>query len=294
MDAYYSTLRRLLLIGLCGALLGGCSMGQMVARSSSAIMESGVAAMNRETDLELAKAAIPANLKLLEGLLYELPRDPGLRIRAAQGFYGYTFGFVEDDDPLRASQFYRRGLNHALVALDALGLKGDALNMTPDELNSALAGLPRDAVPALFWAGSNWAKWIDMNRNEPARVAELGKVAALMRKSLELDETYYFGGANLFFGIFYGSLPRMFGGDFNKAEQHFEKVKAVTQGKLLAVDVLYAQFLSRQRGDRKQFHDKLTAVVDAPPDLYPEMALANAIAQRKAKILLKREEEWFE
>lgn len=294
MGAYYSTLRRLLLIGLSGVLLGGCSMGQMVARSSSAIMESGVAAMNRETDLELAKAAIPANLKLLEGLLYELPRDPGLRIRAAQGFYGYTYGFVEDDDPARASQFYRRGLNHALVALDALGLKGDALTMSPDELNSALAGLSRDAVPALFWAGSNWAKWIDMNRNDPARIAEMGKVAALMRKSLDLDEGYYFGGANLFFGIFYGSLPPMFGGDFHKAEQHFEKVKAVTQGKLLAVDVLYAQYLSRQRGDRKQFHDKLTAVVDAPADLYPEMALANAIAQQKAKILLKREEEWFE
>jgi len=294
MGACYSTLQRLLLIALCGALLGGCSMGQIVARSSSSIMESGVAAMNRETDLELAQAAIPANLKLLEGLLQELPYDFDMRVRAAQGFYGYTFGFVEDDDPLRASQLYRRGLGHALVALEVGGLKGDALSMSLDELKQALTGLSRDAVPGLFWAGSNWAKWIDMNRSDPARIAEMGKVAALMRKSLDLDESYYFGGANLFFGIFYGSLPPMFGGDSNKAEQYFEKVRAITQCKLLAVDVLYAQFLSRQRGDRKQFHDKLTAVADAPADLYPEMALANAIAQRKAKILLKREEEWFE
>ncbi len=294
MNSCYSILQRLLLLGLCAASLGGCSMGQMVARSSSSIMESGVAAMNRETDLELAKSAIPANLKLLEGLLQELPRDPDMRVRAAQGFYGYSFGFVEDEDPLRASQLYRRGLQHALVALEVGGLKGDALSMSLDELNSALAGVSRDAVPALFWSGSNWAKWIDMNRNDPARIAEMGKVAALMRKSLELDEAYYFGGANLFFGIYYGSLPPMFGGDSAKAEQYFAKVQATTKGKLLAVDVLYAQYLSRQRGDRKQFHDKLTAVVNAPEDLWPEMALANAIAQRKAKLLLKREEEWFE
>jgi hypothetical protein len=285
---------RLILLAASLALLGGCSMGQLVARSSSSLMESGVAAMNRETDLELAKAAIPANLKLLEGLLQELPDDPALRVRAAQGFYGYTFGFVEDEDPRRASQLYQRGLNHALVALAASGVGGDVLAMTPVEFNQALAGVSRDAVPALFWAASNWAKWIDMNRSDPARIAEMGKVAMLMRKSLELDESYYFGGAHLFFGIFYGSLPPMFGGDFNKAEQHFEKVKSITQNKLLAVDVLYAQYLARQQGNRKLFHDKLTGVLDAPADLWPEMALANAIAQRKAKLLLTKEEEWFE
>lgn len=294
MDAYHSTLQRLLLISLCGALLGGCSMGQMVARSSSSLMESGVVAMNRETDLILAKDAIPANLKLLEGLLVELPDSVSLRTSAAQGFYGYTYGFVEDDDPKRASQLYRRGLNHGLAALAASGVKGDIQSMSRDELGQVLGGLSRDAVPALFWTASNWAKWIDMNRNDPARIAEMGKVVTMMRKSLELDENYYFGGAHLFFGIFYGSLPPMFGGDFNKADQHFDKVRAVTGNKLLAVEVLYAQYLVRQRGDRKLFHDKLTAVLDAPTDLWPDMALANSIAQHKAALLLKKEDEWFE
>ena len=59
-------LLRLLSMAVCAAALAGCSMGQMVARSSSYLLDSGVASMNRETDLDLAKAAIPANLKLCQ------------------------------------------------------------------------------------------------------------------------------------------------------------------------------------------------------------------------------------
>ena len=47
---------RAMAIGLCTLALGACSMGQMVARSTLPILESGNVAMNRETDLELARA----------------------------------------------------------------------------------------------------------------------------------------------------------------------------------------------------------------------------------------------
>jgi hypothetical protein len=268
-------------------------MGQMVARSSLPLVESGNVAMNRETDLELARAAIPANLKLIEGLIQELPGNVDLRLQAAQGFYGYAYGFIEDEDVGRASGLYRRGLEHALQALAASGLQGDVNGMTPEQLQHRLADLGRSAVPALFWSASCWAKWIDLNRNDPARIAELGKAAALMQRVLELDDTYYYGGAHIFFGVYYGSRPPMLGGDFVRSAAHFGKARALTQGKLLIVDLLQAQYLARQELDRKQFHERLTAVVNAPTDIYPEMALANAVAQRKARQLLTKEDEWF-
>lgn len=280
------------MIALCALLLNACSTGQIVARSSLSIMDSGVTAMNREPDLELAKAAIPANLKLVESLTREIPTNRELRIHAAQGFYGYTFGFVEDENPARASALYRRGLEHALAALETAGL-GDPMTMQRDVLHQKLAALERDAVPDLFWAASNWAKWIDLNRTDPARIADMGKVESLMQRVLELDETFYFGGPHIFFGVWYGSRPPMLGGNFALSEMHFGKAQNITQGKLLIADVLYAQYLAVQQGDRKTFHDKLTAVIDTPADSYPEMALANAIAQHKAKILLKNEEELF-
>lgn len=283
----------LALAALCPLLLNACSTGQIVARSSLAIIDSGVAVMNRETDLELAKAAIPANLKLVESLIQELPMDRELRIHAAQGFYGYAFGFVEDESPARASALYRRGLEHALAALQTSGVKGDVRTMPLDTLQKALTDLDRDAVPALFWTASNWAKWIDLNRTDPARIAEVGKVEALMQRVLALDETYYFGGAHIFFGVWYGARPPMLGGNFALSEMHFAKARNITHGKLLAVDLLYAQYLAVQENNRQAFHDKLTAVVSAPLDIYPEMALANTIAQHKATMLLKKEDDLF-
>ncbi|HJV96603.1 MAG TPA: TRAP transporter TatT component family protein [Albitalea sp.] len=289
----YHDLMKLIAVGLCALTLGACSMGQMVARSSLPVVESGNVAMNRETDLELARAAIPANLKLIEGLIEELPGNPELRLQAAQGFYGYAYGFVEDEDSARAAALYRRGLGHALKALAHAGLRGDLSALSPDELKQRLDELDRDAVPALFWSASCWAKWIDMSRNDPARLAELGKTAALMQRALELDDTYYYGGAHLFFGVYYGNRPPMLGGDFKRSAEEFTRARTITQGKLLIVDLLQAQYLARQELDRQQFHQLLTEIVHAPPDLYPDMALANAIAQHKAGQLLAKEEEWF-
>ncbi|OFZ69160.1 MAG: hypothetical protein A2Z01_05200 [Betaproteobacteria bacterium RBG_16_58_11] len=284
---------RLCLLVLLPSLLSACSLGQIVARSSLTIMDSGVISMNRETDLALAKAAIPANLKLVESLVLELPANRELREHAAQGFYGYAFGFVEDENPARASALYQRGLKHALVALESSGLTGDIDSMPQAVLQQRVAELGRDAVPGLFWAASNWAKWIDLNRTEPARISEMGKVETLMRRALELDETYYFGGPHLFFGVWYGSRPPMLGGDFALAEQHFGKARNITQGKLLVVDLLHAQYLAVQQGKRETFHAKLAFVASAPQDIFPEMALANAIAQDKARRLLAKEDELF-
>lgn len=278
---------------LSAIILGACSMGQMVARSSLPILESGNVAMNNETDLELARAAIPANLKLIEGLIQELPDNAELRLQAAQGFYGYAYGFVEDEDSRRASSLYRRGWEHARRALQASGFHGDLAALSTEEIRQQLGELGRGAVPALFWTASCWAKWIDMNRNDPARIADMGKAAALMERVLALDENYYHGGAHLFFGVYYGARPPMLGGDFGRSAEHFEKARAVDHGKLLIVDMLRAEYLARQQLDRKEFHERLTAVVNAPPDIYPEMALVNAIARQKAGKLLAKEEEWF-
>ena len=70
-------------------LLAGCSTGKMVVRGSQTIMDSGIEAMNSETDLQLARAAMPANLKLMEGMLLEDPDNIDLLLFASQGFYGY-------------------------------------------------------------------------------------------------------------------------------------------------------------------------------------------------------------
>jgi hypothetical protein len=279
---------------LAGALLlSACSLGQLVVRGTTSILDSGLDAMNRESDLQLAREAMPANLKLLEGMLIEDPHNTTLRLYAAEGFYGYSFGFIEPEDTGRAKVLYRRCYTHARAALAAAGLTLDPETASADELAGAVGTLDRRAVPALFWTASCLGKWIDLNRDAVSSVASLANAAALMQRALELDEGFYHAGPHLFFGVYYGGRPPLLGGDFARASRHFARADELNAGNLLMVDVLQAQYLDRQRLDRDAFHTHLRHVLDAPADLDPELMLINGVAKAHAARLLEYETDWF-
>ena len=283
---------RFTLLLLTSAVLSGCSMDQILVRSSTPLIEGGIYAMNQETDLLLAENAIPTNINMLEGMIHIDPDNDSLRIYAAQAYYGLGYGFNEDNRPKRAVNFYMRGLKHGLHALAVNGYKNIRTN-SMEELEEMLKEMDDDDVGALFWTASNWAKWIDNNRDRSESLIELPKPTALMQRVLELDDTFYYGGAHMYFGVFYGGRSPMFGGDFEKSETHFDRAREITEDQLLVADLLQAQYLSRQKMDREDFHNRLTKIIEAPEDLNPDLALLNNIAKRKAKLLLNEEDKWF-
>lgn len=278
---------------LAAPIFSGCSTDRLVARGASPLIERGVSAMNRETDTELARASIPATLKMLETLLLLDPGNVAYRTQAAMGFHGYALGFVEPTDPERARDLYRRARDHALAALEDAGVSRSTLNGDVATLERALAKLDARALPALFWTASAWGKWIELQLDDPARLAELPRVEALMGRVLALDESYYYGGAHLFFGAYYGGRAPMFGGDFARAARHFDRAAELNRNQLLWVDVYRARYLLRQAGERDAFHAALSRVVVAPDGADPELNLANALARQAAAALLAREEELF-
>lgn len=287
------TFTRSLILALLLPLFGACSMGQMVARSSVAILDGGIEAMNRETDLVLAASAIPANLKLIEGLIEEDPRNAALLSNAAQGFYGYAFGFAELQDKQRALALYARCTEYGTRALQTFGFDIDPATASVEEIDRAAATLNGNAVPALFWTSSCMAKQIDLNRTDPAQLARLTGTERLMNRVMQLQPDFYYGGAHLYYGVYYGGRAPMFGGDFARAESSFASARAVTAGKLLIVDVLQAEYLERQRLDRERFRELLNHVIAEPAGSFPEMALVNQIARVRARHLLQQETEWF-
>lgn len=280
-------------LALVWLTLSGCSTSQLVARGAAPLIDHGMAAMNRETDLELARASIPANLKMIEALLLADPDNATYRVQAAMGFYGYALGFVEADDPERAVALYRRARDHALVALDREGMAPATLTGNPAELERALGKLDARAVPALFWTASAWGKWIELQLDDPARLDELPRVEALMQRVLALDETYYYGSAHIFFGAYYGGRAPMFGGDYARAARHFDRAAALGQNQLQWVEVYRARYLLRQMGERAAFHATLSRVLDAPLSRDPELHLANALAKKEAAGLLAQEGDLF-
>lgn len=272
--------------------LSACSMDKMMVKMSMPMIDSGIEAMNYETDLQLAEDSMPANLSMLNGMINLHPENAQLHTFAAQAYYGLSYGFNEDNKPERGSDFYLRGLKHGLTALELNGAK-DLKNSPIANFEEQVGKMGKDNIAAMFWTASNWGKWIDMHRDDAEAIAQLARATALMQRIIELDDTFYYGGAHIYFGVYYGSRAPLLGGNFVKSRQHFDRAREITDSKLLIVDLLQAQYLARQQNDQQDFHDRLTAILNAPDDLMPELALQNQIAKRKAALLLKKESEWF-
>jgi len=283
---------KLVLVFFSIILMSGCSIDKLVVRTSTPMIEGGVEALNHETDLKLAEDSIPANLNMLMGMINIDPENAQLHTYAAQAFYGLAYGFNEDSRPERASAFYLRGLKHGMTALEINGAR-DLMNSPIADFEKQVNGLGKDEVAAMFWTASCWAKWIDMHRDDADAIAQLVRSTALMQRVIDLEDTFYYGGAHMYFGVYYGSRPPMLGGNFEKSLQHFDRAREITNSKLLIPDLLQAQYLARQQSDRQDFHNRLTAIVDAPDNLMPELGLQNQIAKRKAALLLTKESDWF-
>lgn len=279
---------------LAAVLLAGCTGEQFLVRSSVGLAKLGAVALQEEEDLALAEEATAAQLKLAEGMLKADPTNPDLLLLLSQGFGGYAFAFVEPEDPERASAFYRRGLGYGWRLINRHpGLTSTLAGDDEAEVRSALADLSSDAVPGLFWTAYNWAGWINLSRDNPAALADYWKVEAMMKRTLELDETYYDGGPHLFFIVALSSRPAMLGGNLAKAKEHYERVVELTEGRFLLAHVLFAAYYAVQAQDKGLFVRLCKQVLASPPTTVPRRGLLNAVARQRATILLEDADAYF-
>ncbi len=273
--------------------LGACSMAQLTVKASMPMIEGGMLALNRESDLLLAEAAMPPNIELMEGMLINDPDNQALRNYAAQAYYGYAYGFIEDSNPQRAARLYKRGLNHALHNLQQTGIDKNILTGDLKTIEQYLSDTDKDDVASLFWAASNWAKWIDHNRHDASAIADLPRAVLIMQRVIELDETFFMAGPHLFFAVYYGSRSPMLGGNFSLSEKHFDRARQLNKLPLLLIDLLQAEYLDRQKFEQNTFHKRLTELLSANADVNPDTALINHIAKQKAQLFLDKESQWF-
>jgi hypothetical protein len=284
-------MRKALLASL--ALCAACSIDRAALRSTARILENSRATVHEEPDYQLAREASAAQLKLIESLLASDPDNRGLRLLAAEGFGGAAFLFLEDENPARAKGFYRRGRDHALAALARdPGLKGLAdMPLEPFEAAVKKAGKP--VLPDLYWAAFNWAGLVNLSKDDASALADLPKAVALMRRVYELDPTYQFGGADLFFGVYYASRPPLLGGDPQKAKTHFEWAHRITKGKFLMAHYLNARWYAVAVQDRELFKQLLEKVASEPAGALPLGRLTDEAAKRKAAALLEKIDDYF-
>lgn len=274
-------------------MISGCSTEKIAVRMALPLVEGQYASLQEEADPQLAENALPANLKMMEGFLKEDNKNSALLTRLSEGFCSYSFSFVEETQPDRASALYQRGKIYAMRALAVeTGVKNlGKLNL--DRFNQKLAKMGKDDVPALFWLGQCWGGWLMLSLDIPKAFVDVSKVESLMKRVLDLDASYNFAGPHMFLGAFYGSRSKLLGGDPEKSHYHFEQSLALTRNRFLLNRVMYAKTYAVQAQDKKLFLEQLDAVIKSSGNILPEQRLANEVAKLKAKRLLDMVDELF-
>jgi hypothetical protein len=268
------------------SLTTGCNTTKMMVDSMDPLMANMNAAVNKHPDVELVKAALPAALLQLDGFIEASPDNTRLLVKAAEGYNGYSFIFVEDKDPDRAMKLYYRAFEYASRALKQKEEFAEAFDGSKDEFIASLDVFDKEDVPALFWGASSWLSWVGLNVDDPEIFLALPKIKAMLHRSIELDESYKYGMAHTVLGSLYATRPVAFGGKPEKSKGEFDRAFEISQRKLLLFQLMYARYYAYQIQDRELFVATLNEVINAPDDLLPEMGFANAAAKKKAKKLL--------
>jgi len=272
--------------------LSGCFQ-QIAVSSLGGIMETGFDVLNAEQDLDLAEKSIASDLKLLETILRKDPDNSRYLLLASIGYSSYALGFVEDDSVERARLFYERAKQYGIRILNSHERFAQASERGIVEFPAALAALKKDDVPAVFWTAVAWGSCIRTDLGNPAAIAELPKVEAMMQFVLGNDPSYFHGGAHFFLGTLDASRSTMLGGDPQRAQRHFEECLKINGGKFLMTYVYYAGSYAVQTQNRELFERCLTTVDTSSIDILPESRLSNAIAKKKARLLRARMEQLF-
>lgn len=280
----------------------GCSIKKMAINSLADSLAGGSDVYASDNDPELVGDALPFALKTIESLLVQVPNHKGLLVSAASGFTQYTYGFVwlnaqeiEYEHPAearaireRASHLYLRARDYGLRALELTqpGFR-DLLEKEPDK---AFANMKKEDVPALYWTGVSWGAAVTQAKGEMDLVADLPLIDHIMDAALKLDEGFQQGAIHEFFLTYEAGRS---GGSLEVAKKHFDRAMELNGGSKIGPLVSYAETISVQTQNYKEFQEYLDRALNFDVDRYPANRLANLLAQKRARQLKKQAGDLF-
>jgi len=251
-------------------------------------LQAGIVNQN---DPMLVADGLPSYLLLLDGMLQERSRDPGLLFAAADLNAAYASQFT--DEPARNRRLSNKALNYALQAV-CLSYKAycEIRTLPLNDLKFALAQSQSLDVSALYTLATTWAGWIQAHASDWNAIAELSRVEALLTRIIELDPSYQQGGAHLYLGVIKSLIPPAAGGRPDEAKAHFEQAIFISEERNLMAKVLYAKHYARLMFDQ-QLHDQLLTDVLSAEANVTGLTLINTLAQRQARELLTESPDYF-
>ena len=248
--------------------------------------------LQKQTDLQLLQDGVPSLLLLLDGLIASDPDNERLLMTAAKAYGAYATVLYEEGQVERAVTVSSKAKEYGINLLKQLPGLQNINNNTLGDIDQSLGKISPGRVGSLFWGTYGWAIWIQYQEGAPAAMADLPIVEQIMLRVVELDESYYYGGAHIFLGAYYGSRPQMFGGNPEASRQHFERALALNDRLFLLTHVAYAETYARTMFDRELYLELLTEVIEQPL-ADSDMASSNKVAKVKAEKLIVQIDDFF-
>jgi len=298
MNKYY---KLSLIFILAVFVFSNCSVKRITIDSTALFMDDISDSFFEEGDIDFAEQAIPANLKLLEGLIkgssYE---NDNLLLKGCKMFGMYAMGFIEDattDKKLdkknlkRASVFYEKAKDYGLMIFKKKSDFKSALEGTIEDFIKILPAFNENDIELLFWAAFAWGSYINLNKTSPYAIADLPKVKAMMERVIELNDKYFYGLPHLFMIVYY-SMPKMFGGNLEKAKEEYDKIIRISEDKFVLADFFMAKYYAVAAQDKELFLKLLNKIENASDDIIKEK-LFTQVAKKKSLILKEKIKDLF-
>jgi tetratricopeptide (TPR) repeat protein len=272
----------------------GC--GRIIIYSARPLVDDINRSFMQQQDIDLAEQGTPTFLLFLDGLIVHSPKDKTLLLSGAKAYSSYTAAFVGDKYPERNKILAEKAREYAFRAFSLHNRKfAKAKDKPHSEFVTYLPSFGEKDLPYLFYVATCWAGWIQANSESWDAIADLPKVQSLFERTIELDESFYYGASHTFMGVLLTIRPPSLGGRPEEARKHFERALELGQGRFLPTYVMYAKHYAKLVYKEKLFNDLLDSVLDSPVDEISELILINRLARRQARDLIDdaRKEEYF-
>jgi hypothetical protein len=149
----------------------------------------------------------------------------------------------------------------------------------------------KEDIPALYWTAAALGLAISVSKNDAEMLARLPEVEAFLERSLALDESWDAGALHEFQITLAGAKPGAL--DVPQIKHHYDRALQLSEGGHAGLYVTYAEVVSVQEQNRREFRSLLERALAIDPAQYEEVQLLNLVAQRRARWLLGRIDELF-
>ncbi len=234
------------------------------------------------------KAQLQAALAKYEQAYTANPRNREVAGKLVRGWYFLGDAHMPEKEQKIATWDTATTWGKRCLAInDAFKAKIDAGEKEADAVKVATL----EDVPCLYWTATALGKWAKAIGIAKALKHKDTAVAYITRVG-ELQPTYFYGAPDRYWGAYYSVLPSFAGQDLAKSKTHFDLSIAAAPD-YLGTRVLMAENWAVKSQDRATFDAQIKAVLDADPNVIPEIAPENRAEQDKARRLQAEASELF-